>query len=194
MKKIGVLALQGDFSKHLNAIAAAGACGVEVRESSDIEKVDGIIIPGGESTTVGKLLDRYRMIEPLKQFAASGKPVYGTCAGGILLAKHIEKYNQVKLDILDITIVRNAYGRQIESFEADIPAPLLGQTPLRGVFIRAPVITRVGEGVQVIARFDGNPVFVRQGSVIVTTFHPELTDDLRVHRFFLSLAREDARR
>ncbi|MDR1933524.1 MAG: pyridoxal 5'-phosphate synthase glutaminase subunit PdxT [Spirochaetales bacterium] len=190
MKKIGVLALQGDFSKHMKTLTAAGACGVEVRESSDIEKIDGLILPGGESTTIGKLLERYRMIEPLKQFAAAGKPIYGTCAGGILLAKNIEKYNQVKLDLLDITIARNAYGRQIESFEADIPAPSLGELPLRGVFIRAPVITRMGKGVELIAQFGGSPVFIRQGNIIVTTFHPELTDDLRVHRFFLSLAQD----
>jgi 5'-phosphate synthase pdxT subunit len=188
MKKIGVLALQGDFSKHSEALSAAGACAVEVRESSDIEKIDGLIIPGGESTTIGKLLERFGMTAPLKRFAAAGKPVYGTCAGGILLAKSIEKYNQVKLDILDITITRNAYGRQIESFETDISAPLLGEIPLRAIFIRAPIITRVGKGVEVIASFDGNPVFIRQGNIIVTTFHPELTDDLRVHSFFLSLA------
>jgi 5'-phosphate synthase pdxT subunit len=127
------------------------------------------------------------MVERLRRFAAEGIPIYGTCAGGILLAREIEQYSQVKLDILDITVSRNAYGRQIESFETDIPAPSFGEIPLRGVFIRAPIISRVGPGVEVLARFEGNPVFIRQGNIIVTTFHPELTEDARVHRFFLSL-------
>ncbi|MDR0720634.1 MAG: pyridoxal 5'-phosphate synthase glutaminase subunit PdxT, partial [Treponema sp.] len=153
----------------------------------DFEKIDGLIIPGGESTTIGKLLVRYDMAETIKQFAAEGNPVYGTCAGAILLARNIEKYDQVRLGVLDIQVLRNGYGRQIESFEADIPAPSLGEIPLRGVFIRAPIITSVGKEVQIIAEFNGSPVFVRQGNIISTTFHPELTGDLRVHRYFLSL-------
>jgi 5'-phosphate synthase pdxT subunit len=187
MKTIGVLALQGDFSKHIKAVTAAGGAAIEVREAGDIEKIDGLIIPGGESTTIGKLLARFDMIEPLKRFAAAGRPIYGTCAGGILLAANIKKYDQPRLGVLDITISRNAYGRQIESFEVDIPAPSFGEIPLRGVFIRAPIITRMGGGVDVLAAFDGKPVFIRQGNIIVTTFHPELTDDPRVHTFFLSL-------
>jgi 5'-phosphate synthase pdxT subunit len=191
MKTIGILALQGDFAKHAEAILAAGAeAGVivhEVREAAGLANIDGLILPGGESTTIGKLLVRYGMIEPIKQFAAAGKPVFGTCAGAILLAKHIEKYDQVSLGLLDIQVQRNAYGRQSESFEADIPAPSLGASPLRGVFIRAPVITRTGKGVEVLAEYGDSPVLVRQGNVIAAAFHPELTDDLRVHQFFLSL-------
>ncbi|GHV89275.1 pyridoxal 5'-phosphate synthase subunit PdxT [Spirochaetia bacterium] len=186
MKTIGILALQGDFAKHAEAIRAAGASALEVREAAGLANIDGLILPGGESTTIGKLLARYGMVEPIKQFAAAGKPVFGTCAGAILLAKHIEKYDQLCLGLLDIDVARNAYGRQTESFEADIPAPSLGD-PLRGVFIRAPVITRTGTGVEVLAEYNGRAVFVRQGSIIAATFHPELTDDPRVHRFFLSL-------
>jgi 5'-phosphate synthase pdxT subunit len=187
MKTIGILALQGDFAKHAEAVRAAGAFALEVRDNPDFEKIDGLIIPGGESTTIGKLLVRYDMAETVKQFAVAGKPIYGTCAGAILLARNIEKYDQMRLGILDIQVLRNGYGRQIESFEADIPAPSLGKIPLRGVFIRAPIITSTGKDVQIIAEFNGSPVFVRQGNIISTTFHPELTGDLRVHRYFLSL-------
>jgi 5'-phosphate synthase pdxT subunit len=190
MKTIGILALQGDFAKHAEAVRGAGASALEVRENSDFEKIDGLIIPGGESTTIGKLLARYDMVETLRQFAAAGKPVYGTCAGAILLARNIEKYEQLRLGVLDIQVLRNGYGRQIESFEADILAPSLGEIPLRGVFIRAPIITAAGKGVQVIAEFNGSPVFVRQGNIMSTTFHPELTGDLRVHKYFLSLLPE----
>jgi 5'-phosphate synthase pdxT subunit len=187
MKTIGILALQGDFEKHADAVRAAGACALEVRENPDFEKIDGLIMPGGESTTIGKLLVRYDMAKTIQQFAAAGKPIYGTCAGAILLARNIEKYDQLRLGILDIQVLRNGYGRQIESFEADIPAPDLGEIPLRGVFIRAPIITSAGKDVRIIAEFNGSPVFVRQGKIISTTFHPELTGDLRVHRYFLSL-------
>jgi 5'-phosphate synthase pdxT subunit len=187
MKTVGILALQGDFAKHAEAVRAAGASALEVRDNPDFEKIDGLIIPGGESTTIGKLLVRYDMAETIKQFAVAGKPIYGTCAGAILLARNIEKYDQLRLGVLDIQVLRNGYGRQIESFEADISAPSLGEIPLRGVFIRAPIITSTGKDVQIIAEFNGSPVFVRQGNIISTTFHPELTGDLRVHRYFLSL-------
>jgi 5'-phosphate synthase pdxT subunit len=191
MKKIGVLALQGDFARHAETVVAAGGEAVEVREPSGLNDISGLIIPGGESTTIGKLLIRYNMAEPLKQFAALGKAIYGTCAGTIILSTQVEKYDQLSLGLLDIQVQRNAYGRQIDSFEASVSVPILGEIPLRGVFIRAPVITAVGRDVEVLAEFEGHPIFVRQGKIISTTFHPELTGDTRLHRYFLSLAYDE---
>jgi 5'-phosphate synthase pdxT subunit len=160
---------------------------VEVREKSQLEKVDGLIIPGGESTTIGKLLVRYGMLESTQTFAREGKPIFGTCAGAILLAKEIEGSNQDRIGVLDITVKRNAYGRQIESFEADIFVPKIGELPVRGVFIRAPIIKHIEDGVEVLARFGDSPVLVKQGKILAATFHPELTNDTRIHAFFLSL-------
>ncbi len=187
MKKIGVLALQGDFSKHIAAVTAAGASGKEVREAADLDGIDGLLIPGGESTTMGKLLERYAMLDPLRRMAEEGLPVFGTCAGAILLARNITGSMQTRLGLMDMEILRNGYGRQIDSFEADIPCPELGEIPLRGVFIRAPVIKMVGKGVTVLAEYEGIPVFVRQGNLLACTFHPELTADPRIHTYFLSL-------
>jgi 5'-phosphate synthase pdxT subunit len=188
MKTIGVLAIQGDFSKHIAVLEALGVRGVEVRENADLDKIDGLILPGGESTTIGKLLERYGMIETLRQFSLDGRPIFGTCAGIILLSKSIQGSTQQKLDLLDIDVKRNAYGRQIESFEADIPCPLIGEIPIRAVFIRAPIVSNLGKNVEVLAQYEGNPVFIRQGKILGCTFHPELTGDLRIHRFFLSLS------
>jgi 5'-phosphate synthase pdxT subunit len=187
VKTIGVLALQGDFAKHIAAVRAAGGQAREIRKGAVLEQIDGLIIPSGESTVIRKLLTRFCLMEPLKKFAALGKPVFGTCAGAILLSSHIEQYRQERMDLLDIQILRNGYGRQIESFETDISVPVLGEQPLRALFIRAPVITSVGKGVEVLAEFKGSPVLVRQGNVIAATFHPELTGDIRMHRYFLSL-------
>jgi len=187
MKNIGVLAIQGDFSKHIEAVQKAGEVAREVREAKDLEGLDGLVIPGGESTTIGKLLDRYGMLEPISDMARAGKPIFGTCAGAILLAKGIEGSDQVRLGLMDIEVKRNAYGRQIESFEADIPCPAIGEIPVRGVFIRAPIIAAVKDGAAVVAEYEGKPVLVRQGNLLACTFHPELTGDLRVHRYFLSL-------
>lgn len=186
MKTIGVLALQGDFSKHAEAVRTIGGETVEVREATDLERADGLIIPGGESTVIGKLLARYGLIDPVKRFAATGKPVFGTCAGAILLSACVEKYEQTCLGLLDIQVLRNGYGRQIESFETNITVPALGEIPLRAVFIRAPVITAVGKGVEVLAEHKGIPVFVRQGAVMAAAFHPELSGDTRIHEYFLS--------
>ncbi len=191
MKTVGVLAIQGDFSKHIEAVRAAGVDAVEVRETKDLEGLDGLIIPGGESTTIGKLLDRYEMLEPMAEFAKEGKPVFGTCAGAILLAKSIVGSDQVRIGLMDIEVKRNAYGRQIESFEADIPCPVIGEIPLRGIFIRAPVIAGVRDGVAILAEYEGRPVLVRQGNLLACTFHPELTGDLRVHRYFLTIGAEN---
>ena len=190
MAKVGVLALQGDFEKHIQMLDRLGVPAIQVREKSQLDEIDGLIIPGGESTTIGKLLVRYGMMEPLKTFAKDGKPLFGTCAGAILLAKEIEGSTQDRIGVLDIAVKRNAYGRQIESFEADIFIPKIGELPVRGVFIRAPIITHVEDGVELLARFGDNPVLVKQGKILAATFHPELTADRRVHRLWLAAVRQ----
>jgi len=204
------VALQGDVREHLHAIARCGpstplgvaragaegdilslpkggAEAVQVRLPSDLEGLSGLIIPGGESTTIGKLMERCGLDGAIKKFAARGGAVFGTCAGMILMAKEVEESSQPSLGLMDISVRRNAYGRQVESFEADLEAGKFGSDPLRGVFIRAPVFSRVGKGVEVLAEFDGRPVLVEQGKMLAAAFHPELTDDNRVHQRFLSL-------
>jgi 5'-phosphate synthase pdxT subunit len=186
---IGVLALQGDFAEHMATLTRIGVDTREVRKAGDLEGVDALIIPGGESTTIGKLMARYGLDEAIRARAQQGMPIYGTCAGLILLAKEIEGSRQPRLGLMDIAVIRNAFGRQIESFEADIPfAPTLDQ-PIRGVFIRAPIVSRVGAGVQVLSTFEDKIVAVQQGNLLATAFHPELTDDTRVHRYFLTLVK-----
>jgi 5'-phosphate synthase pdxT subunit len=182
-KKIGVLALQGDFEKHEKALARAGAEPVEIRSAADLDQVDGLVIPGGESTTMLKLLEQEKMLEPLRDFGAR-RPIFGTCAGAILLASEVLNPHQRSLGLLDIDVERNAYGRQLDSRIARLnPEGLEGD--LEAVFIRAPIIRRVGDRVKVLARYQGDPVLVEQGRHLVATFHPELTDDPRVHRLFL---------
>lgn len=178
----GVLALQGDFEAHCRAIERAGGCAIEVRTVADLEHCAGLIIPGGESTTVLKLLDEEGLTEPLKRFSEH-KPIYGSCAGAILLAREVTHPAQPSLGLMDITVERNAYGRQINSRIASIPMPE-GRN-LEAVFIRAPIIRRLGPGSSVLAHYNGDPVWVEQGRIMVTTFHPELTGDTRVHRRFL---------
>jgi len=186
MQKVGVLALQGDFREHLEALQAAGAETREVRRPAELADLDGLIIPGGESTTIRRLLAAYELGEPIRRRAAAGFPVYGTCAGCILLAHEVDGEGVPPLDLVDIGVARNAYGRQVESFEADLSVPVLGPEPLRAVFIRAPRIERVGPAVETLARLeDGSVVAARQGNLVVTTFHPELTGDSRFHRYFL---------
>jgi 5'-phosphate synthase pdxT subunit len=185
--QIGVLALQGDFDKHRIALERCGAATREVRRAADLDGLDGLVIPGGESTTIGKLLVRFGLFAPLKDLVTGGLPVYGTCAGLILMAREVTGYAQPSFACLDAAVSRNAYGRQVESFEADIAVPALGEEPLCAVFIRAPVITAVGAAVEVLARFENAPVLVRQANILASSFHPELTDDLRVHRYFLGL-------
>lgn len=187
--KIGVLALQGDFAEHRAMLARIGVDSCEVRKLSDLESVDALIIPGGESTTIGKLLTRYELDKAIRARAEAGMPIFGTCAGLILLAQEIEGSTQPRLGLIDITVVRNAFGRQIESFEADIPFKPTPERPVRGVFIRAPIVSQVGNGVAVLSEFDGKIVAVQQGNLLATAFHPELTDDERVHRYFLSLVK-----
>ena len=186
---IGVLALQGDFAEHLAMLARIGVDAREVRKAGDLEGVDALIIPGGESTTIGKLMARYGLDAAIRARAKQGMPIYGTCAGLILLAKEIEGSDQPRLGLMDIAVIRNAFGRQIESFEADIPFAPTPEQPVRGVFIRAPIVSRVGAGVQTLSVFDGKIVAVQQGNQLATAFHPELTDDTRVHRYFLSLVK-----
>ena len=186
--RIGILALQGDVREHANALRDVGAEPVEVRLPRDLVGLDGLILPGGESTTMRKLMDLYGLREPIVALARGGAPVYGTCAGMILLADRIADGDEPVLKLLDITVQRNAYGRQLDSFEADLSIPSLGDEPLHGVFIRAPVVSEVGPDVEVLARdADGRPIAVRQGRVMATAFHPELTGDRRLHRLLLEL-------
>jgi pyridoxal 5'-phosphate synthase pdxT subunit len=189
-KKVGVLALQGDFAAHHAALERAGAEPVLVREASQLCDLDGLVIPGGESTTMLKLLHYDNLFEPLAQFA-SRKPVFGTCAGAILLARHVTNPVQESLGTMDIDVERNAYGRQMESRVAVLePEPEFreraGPEELEAVFIRAPIIRRTGPRAHVLARYAGNPVLVEEGRHMVATFHPELTPDSRVHSLFLS--------
>jgi len=187
--KIGVLALQGGYAKHAEAVEALGYTSMAVRSKEELDQVSGLILPGGESTTIGKLLDRFEMLKPLQERIKKGFPVFGTCAGMILLSQHIQEYNQFKLDVLDISVVRNAYGRQIESFEAEIPS-IIAEEPVRGVFIRAPRIDHLGTDVQILAQFEGAPVMVRQGNILAASFHPELTNDRRIHQYFIDMIKE----
>jgi len=186
--RIGVLAVQGDFAAHARLLEGLGAEPVEVRLPRDLVGLDGLILPGGESTTMRRLIDLYGLREPIVALATDGAPVYGTCAGMILLANRIADGEEPVLRLLDITVQRNAYGRQLDSFEADIAVPALGEAPMHGVFIRAPVVSEVGPDVEVLARDpDGRPIAVRQGRVLATAFHPELTPDRRLHRLLLEM-------
>lgn len=188
--RIGVLALQGAFREHLQTLAAIGVEGVPVRLPADLEGVAGLILPGGESTTMRRLIERWQLREPLLAVARSGAPVFGTCAGMIVLAREIAGGEPPILPVLDITVERNAFGRQIDSFEADLDVQGLSGGPFHAVFIRAPKITRIGSGVAVLARLaDGTVVAVRDGNLLATSFHPELTHDERFHRLFLSFGK-----
>jgi pyridoxal 5'-phosphate synthase pdxT subunit len=196
--KIGVLALQGDFAMHAKALARCGGEGraptvevVEVRKPEQLEDLDGLIMPGGESTTLLKLMDAWGFVPALEKFHAGGRPIFGTCAGLILLAREVTSPAQFSLGLIDVGVERNAYGRQRESFEARGAAELGGRrVPVEMVFIRAPRIRRLGAGVQTLAEHGGEPVMARQGAVLVATFHPELTDDPAVHAYFCRMVAE----
>jgi len=187
--RIGVLALQGDVREHLSALRAAGAEPVEVRRAGDLTGLDGIILPGGESTTMGRLLTVFELLEPLQRVLAAGLPAYGTCAGMVLLADQVRdsRPGQPTLGGLDVVVRRNAFGRQIDSFEAQLELDGVGE--VHAVFIRAPWVEGVGNGVEVLARVGGHPVAVRQGRLLATSFHPELTGDGRVHALFVQMVR-----
>lgn len=192
--RIGVLALQGDFARHAAALARCGAEAVEIRKPEQLAGVDGLIMPGGESTTLLNLMHEWGFVPALETFHQAGKPIFGTCAGLILLARDVENPRQFSLGFIDVGVERNAYGRQRESFEASGTATLNGHdAPVEMVFIRAPRIRRVGSGVETLARHGDEPVMAREGTVLVATFHPELTDDPTVHAYFCAMV-EAARR
>ncbi len=190
--RVGVLALQGDFREHISALNHCNVEATEVRRVGELEKIDALIIPGGESTTIVSLAKTFEIFEPIKKRIASGMPTYGSCAGMIMLADHIvaAKDGQETFGGIDITVRRNAFGRQVDSFETDISAPAISSTPIRAVFIRAPWVEKIGKGVEVLASYEGSDskahaVAVRQDHLLATAFHPEITDDYSVHRYFL---------
>ena len=184
---VGVLALQGAFREHVAAVSSLGAAAREVRQLKDMDGIDAMIIPGGESTTMGKLLNEWHMLEPLRERIMQGMPVYGSCAGLILLCRTIENSDQPRLGVLDATVRRNAFGRQVDSFETELSMPEVGPDPVPAVFIRAPVIISVGPEVRVLAEVKGQAVAVRQNNILATSFHPELTPDTRLHSYFLNM-------
>jgi pyridoxal 5'-phosphate synthase pdxT subunit len=188
--KIGILAVQGDFEAHAAMLKALGVESVEVRTPEDLEGCSGLILPGGESTTQLQFLQEEGLDAAIKKFAAEDKPIFGTCAGAILLASEVQNPRQESLKLMDMTVLRNAYGRQIAS-DVVSGASTLKKEPLEMVFIRAPIIERVGQGVDVLARFAGKPALVQQGRVMAAAFHPELTDDTTVHERFVKMAAEN---
>jgi len=190
--KIGVLALQGDFHEHEQALRKIGVTAVEVRLPQDLEGLDGLIIPGGESTSIGKLATTFNLIDPLKRFA-NANPVWGTCGGLVFMAKEVG-FDQPILGVLDMVVERNAFGRQVDSFEEDLHIKGIDGGPFHGVFIRAPEVKEVGPSIEILCRVeDGRIVAVRNGHLLATSFHPELTDDLRLHRYFIEMVAEKAR-
>lgn len=187
---IGVLALQGDVAEHIAALVRTGATAAAVKSRDDLERVDGLIVPGGESTTVMKLLERFALAQPIKARVAAGMPLWGTCMGMIVAARDVAGLDQPTLDVIDITVRRNAFGRQNESAEVALQIPALGPEPFPAIFIRAPWIERAGASVEVLAERDGHGVMVRSGNVLGTSFHPELSGDVRVHAYFRKLVDE----
>jgi len=191
--EVGVLAIQGDFAEHIATLKRLGVEAREIRLPHQMETIEGLIIPGGESTTLSRLMTLYDLRDPISVMAAKGKAIWGTCAGMIMMAKEITEEDPVPLGVMDIGVHRNAYGRQVDSFELDLPVtgfvgPDSSQAPFHCVFIRAPMINRLGDGVKVLASLpDGEPVAVQQGKVMATSFHPELTKDTRFHAHFLDL-------
>ena len=186
---IGVLALQGAVAEHIRSIELAGGQGIAVKKVEQLAEIDGLIIPGGESTTIGKLMRKYGFIDAIREYAAQGMPVFGTCAGLIVLAERLEGAEEPHLALMDMTVTRNAFGRQRESFETDLD--VIGiDTPLRAVFIRAPLIKEVGDQVEVLSVYKGEIVTARQGSLLASSYHPELTDDYRLHELFIRMAQE----
>ncbi len=187
--RIGVLGLQGDFREHFTVLRSLGIDARDVRTRAQLDEIDGLIIPGGESTTMAYLLEKMGMLSVLRERGARGFPIYGTCAGMILLARELsDAYPENRLALMDITVKRNAYGRQRDSFEADLNIKHIGD--FHAVFIRAPKIVRVGSGVEILAEHDGAPVLVRQKNLLASSFHPELTGDPRVHKYFLKIVQE----
>jgi 5'-phosphate synthase pdxT subunit len=189
MLKIGVLGLQGAVREHVKAIEQCGAQAVVIKKKEELESVDGLILPGGESTTMRRLIDRYDLMDELRSFAKSGKPMFGTCAGLILLAKKLEGYEQPHLGVMDVTVERNSFGRQRESFEAELFVAGVGED-FPAVFIRAPHIVSAGENVEILAKHDGRIVAAREGQFLGCSFHPELTEDIRITEYFIKMVQE----
>jgi 5'-phosphate synthase pdxT subunit len=187
--KIGVLGLQGAVAEHINMLEQAGAEGVVIKKTDQLDHIDGIVIPGGESTTIGKLMRTYGFIESLQQFSGQKKPIFGTCAGLIVIAKEIEGQDDAHLGLMDMKVARNAFGRQRESFETDLPIKDIDDN-VRAVFIRAPLIKEVGQDVDVMGVYKDEIVAARQGHLLAASFHPELTDDYRMHAYFLNMVKE----
>jgi len=187
--RIGVLAVQGDVREHLNALERLGVAAMPVLKPGDLAGLKGIVLPGGESTAMWRLMQATGLAEALKRALSGGLPAFGTCAGMILLAKRITNWKETFLGLLDIAVERNATGRQVDSFEERLSVDGLGEVP--AVFIRAPLVVEVGPGVEVLARWAGRPVLVRQGRILAASFHPELTQDTRVHEYFLSVCRKE---
>lgn len=188
MRKVGVLALQGAFLEHKNSLLACGVEVVEVRLPKDLAAISALVIPGGESTTIGKLMVQWGLIDAIKMRAESGMPIFGSCAGMILLCETILDSEQPRLGLVRATVRRNAFGRQQDSFEAPLLIDVLGEDPLNAVFIRAPYIESVEEGIEVLATVDGKIVLAQQGQFLLAAFHAELTQDTRLHRYFLNMA------
>ncbi len=187
--EVGVLAIQGDFAEHIAVLGKLGVTAREVRLPEQLDSLDGLIIPGGESTTLSRLMTIYNLREPIGQMATQGRAVWGTCAGMIMLSREITEKDPVPLGVMDIGVQRNAFGRQVDSFEQALNVNALGGDPYHAIFIRAPVIIRVGQGVEVLSALDDErPVAVQQGNLMATSFHPELTNDYRFHSYFLDLA------
>ncbi len=189
--KIGVLALQGAVTEHIQMLSDLGTEAVPVRLPSELEDLDALIIPGGESTTIAKLLSDYGLLEPIRRLAKKGFPIFGTCAGLVLLAKKVPNLKLETIGMMDIEVKRNAFGRQVDSFEADLKIPALHNGAFHGVFIRAPIIEKADSNVEVLCQLNGKPVAVKQGKILACAFHPELTGDTRLHKYFLDIVAGD---
>jgi 5'-phosphate synthase pdxT subunit len=189
--KIGVLALQGAVSEHIESFSTLGVEAIPVRLPLELNGLKALVIPGGESTTISRLMSDFAILGTVRELASQGFPILGTCAGLILLAKKVAGFKLDTIAAMDIEVRRNAYGRQVNSFEADLDIFVLGNNPFPGVFIRAPIIERVGDGVEILCRLDGVPVAVQQGKMLACSFHPELAGDLRFHKYFLDLVMKE---
>jgi 5'-phosphate synthase pdxT subunit len=187
--RIGVLALQGDVKEHLLMLEKCGVVPVEVKQAHDMDNIYGLIIPGGESVAIGKLMKESGLDKEILRKYSLGMPIYGTCAGAILLAKNIVGSKQYKLNLMDISVKRNDYGRQIDSFETELEVDEF-EKPFQGVFIRAPVVNAVYNGAKILSSFEEKPVLIRQGNILISTFHPELTNDLRIHKYFIDMVKK----
>ncbi|WP_251555359.1 pyridoxal 5'-phosphate synthase glutaminase subunit PdxT [Neobacillus muris] len=189
MMKIGVLALQGAVREHMQSLAACGAEAIAIKHKEELQEVDGLILPGGESTTMRRLIDKYDFMDALKEFAAQGKPMFGTCAGLILLAKHLAGYSEPHIGVMDVMVERNSFGRQVDSFEADLAIKDVADS-FPAVFIRAPHIVEAGENVEVLCKHNGRIVAAREGQFLGCSFHPELTDDHRMTAYFVDMVHQ----